>query len=431
VACCGFLVAFCYAAADVVLPLWATHDLGLDAADWARLRSLRFAGVGVILLGAVSDRLGPRRCAAGALLASGLVTALFRLNSRTVLWALMPVFGALVSTAMINLNTLTQAVSATRPGVANTVYRSVGAGAAIMAPVAATFLAVAWGGYPAVFLLLALLSALGAWVLLAYPAAEPVRPFGHPWQELRGMWRGYAGALREKPLMRYLHLSQVWFSSLGCVGGFAAIRLTRELGLSDRAFGVLSTCCGVLTFALIAGTGLCLDRMSLRRLHVGAGVVAAAGALLMGASDSPWLTAAGMLVATPCSTVLIAPASMWVSQAAGGASQVAAFAVHKVITALYLSTAMFLFGVLESRLGIRGVLLLGGGVGLCTALGFLWLPEPPCLRGPGPSGVVACPPPGPGGYTTTADSLARPRAATQEGERSRPNAERRTPNAER
>jgi hypothetical protein len=187
----------------------------------------------------------------------------------------------------------------------------------------------------------------------------------------------------------------------------------------------------VLTFALIAGTGLCLDRMSLRRLHVGAGVVAAAGALLMGASDSPWLTAAGMLVATPCSTVLIAPASMWVSQAAGGASQVAAFAVHKVITALYLSTAMFLFGVLESRLGIRGVLLLGGGVGLCTALGFLWLPEPPCLRGPGPSGVVACPPPGPGGYTTTADSLARPRAATQEGERSRPNAERRTPNAER
>lgn len=384
VAVSGFLVSFCYVAADVILPLWATRDLGLQAADWAHVRSLRFAGVlaGVVLLGAVSDRLGPRRGAVLALSAAGVVTGLFWLNSRSVLWLLMPVFGALLSTAMVNLNTLTQAVTPTRQGVANSVYRGVGAAAGIVAPIVATFLANAWGGYPAVFLLLGALTVLGGVVVLAYPMDEPMAPLERPTREFRRFWGVYASALRERALMRYIHVSQLCLNSLACVSGFVAIRLTRELGMSDRSFGVFSTAVGVLTFALIAGAAFCVDRLSLRRVHLAVGLVAAAGTVLMGAAHSLTLTCLGALLAMPLSAMLIVPGSMWVSRAAGGASQTAAFAVHKVVTALYLSAAMFVFGLLERWVGIRGVLLLGGSIGLVTALGFMFLGEPPNLSSP-------------------------------------------------
>lgn len=379
----AFLFSFCYTAGDVILPLWATRDLGLSAADWANLRSLRFAGVlvGVVFLGALSDRFGQRRSAVWTLLASGVAMALFWLNSSFILWALMPVFGAVVSTVFVNANTLTQLVTTTRQGVANTVYRSVGAASGILAPVAATWLAVAWGGYPPVFLLLGALLAVAAWALLAYPLDEPLTPLEHPWREVRRLWQGYAGALREKPLMRFIQVSQFFYNSIACVGVFVAIRLTRELGMSDRAFGVLGTAGGVITFVLVAAAGWHLDRISLRRLHVVGGVVAACGALLMGLSDSLALTCVGALIAMPVTTLLIAPSSMWVSRAAGRATPVAAFAVHKVMSALCVSLAMVLFGLLENWLGMRTVLLIGGTASLVSAFGFLLLPEPPPASG--------------------------------------------------
>ncbi|MFZ2656509.1 MAG: MFS transporter [Victivallales bacterium] len=373
----GFLLMFCYAATDIVLPLWATCELGLNASDWAHLRSLRFAGVlvGVILLGAVSDRLGQRRSTVLALLISGVATSLFWFNSEVILWVLMPVFGALLSTALVNLNTLTQMVTDTRQGVANTVYRSVGAAAGIVAPVTATFLAAVWGGYPAVFLLLGALLGMSAWALLAYPIDEPLVPLEHPLRELGRMWQGYAGALREKPLMRFIHLSQLWYCSLACVSAFAAIRLTRELGMGDWAFGVLCTAGGLVTFLLIVGVGWHLDRISLRKIHLVAGVIAAAGTLLMGASNNLVLTIVGFLIATASYALLVAPTSMWASRLAGGTTLAAAFAVQKVLAALYLSLAMLLFGLLESWLGIRMVLLICGGFGMLLSFGFLLLPE--------------------------------------------------------
>jgi MFS family permease len=381
----GFLASFALGAIDVMMPLWATRELGMTAADWANVRSLRFAGVlvGVILLGAVSDRFGQRRTAIGMLTITGLVTALFGLNSRFVLWLLMPLFGALVSTVYVNFNTLTQLATTNRQGAANTVYRSVGAAAGLVAPAAAISLAAAWGGYPAVFLALGPLLAVAGWLLLGYPVREPFKPLAHPVVEVRLLMQSYAAAWREKPLMRFIHLSSLWFSVLGCVGAFSAIRLTRELGMSDHAFGWLSTAIGGVTLALLVAAGRFLDRVSLRRLHGGAGVAAAAGTLLMGCGDSPVATGAGLAVAASLMTLLVGPTSMWVSRQAGAATQGSAFAVQKVITALYFSTAMFLFGALERRVGIRVSLLIGGGAGLVSAFAFLLLPEPPRPAGAG------------------------------------------------
>lgn len=378
VAASGFLAAFGFAAMDVAMPLWATRDLGVTAAEWAHLRSLRFAGVlvGGLALGAASDRFGQRRSTAALLLALGAVTVLLGLNSRLLLWVLMPVYGMLVSTIMVNLNTLTQAVSMTQPGVANAVYRGVGAAAGIVAPVAATSLAAWWGGYPAAFIAAGAVLAMAGCAMFGYPAHEPLSPLEHPIRELRRLWQGYAPAWRERPLMRFIHLSNLWNGALACVGAFGAIRLTRGLGLSDRAFGLLATVAGAVTLGAIVVAGWYLDRISLRRLHGVGGMIGAAGAVLMGVSDSVALTGVGFIVGSSCLVLLIAPSSMWVSRSAGLASQGAAFSVQKVLLALTLSLSILLFGLLERWIGMRLTLLTGGVIGVIAAGTFLRLAEP-------------------------------------------------------
>jgi hypothetical protein len=112
-------------------------------------------------------------------------------------------------------------------------------------------------------------------------------------------------------------------------------------------------------------------------VHVVGGVIAAGGTLLMGASDNVALTCAGLLIVTPAYTVIVAPTSMWLSRVAGGVAQGAAFSMHKVVAALYLSLAMFVFGLLERWFGIRAVLLIGGSAGLVLSFGFFLLPDPP------------------------------------------------------
>ena len=71
--------------------------------------------------------LGSLAVTAGAMVVLGV-------GGGPALWLLMPVIGALVSTCYVNLNTLTQMVSARRQGLANSIYRSIGAGAGVAAP---------------------------------------------------------------------------------------------------------------------------------------------------------------------------------------------------------------------------------------------------------------------------------------------------------
>jgi MFS family permease len=379
VALTGLLLSFVYVAADVVLPLWVTHDLGLGAGDWARLRSLRFAGVlvGVIVLGAISDRFGQRRLGVVCLVGSGLATISFACGTRIGVWTCMPVLGALVSTVMVNLNTMTQAVSAENQGVANTIYRAVGAAAGIAAPIAATALALAWGGYPWVFVLLGCLLLLAAAVLAWYPETHALPPLAPLREEFHHLWQGYAQALGQREMLRFIHVSQLCGNLAAGVSAFAAIRFTRELGLSDQAFGALGTAAGALSFLLIVTGAWYLDRVSLRRLHAVLGLAAGAGACLLGAGDSVALSCAGFLLAVPMGAMAIAPSSMWVSRAAGTATQGAVFSVYKVVSALYVSTSMALLGLLEHWLGMRQVIFWGGILSAGVALAFLLLPEPP------------------------------------------------------
>jgi len=362
---------------DVVLPLWVTKDLGLTAGQWAYLRSLRFTGslAGALVLGALSDRLGAKRIGALSMLAAAVGVALLGLGFTGWLWVIMPALGALLSTAFVNMNTLTQWVSARRQGVANSIYRSIGAGAAVVAPIAVTTLAACLGGYPPVLALLAMVLCLSAAALLFYPiAAEP--PLGAWRDELAALWRNYVKALRQRELMAFVHVYQIWSAVVAVNGAFMAIRLTRELGRSDAWFGLVASVGGTVAFAATAATGFFLDRISLRRFCGVSAILVSAATLAAGLTDSAWLSAVVLLLAAALATCSIAPVSMWISRAAGEAGQTAAFSVQKVIAALYVAIGMAVWGLLERWFSVRGLFLLAGLLGLPFALAILRLTEP-------------------------------------------------------
>jgi len=364
---------------EVILPLWVTRDLGLAPSQWAQLRSLRMTGVlvGVILLGALSDRFGQRLVGALSMLGVAAVLVALGLGWGMSIWVAMPFYGALVSTAFVNLNTLTQQVSDRRQGLANSIYRSVGAAAGIGAPVLATRLALVWHGYPPVFLALAGVLVVAAVVLLRYPGEPTPPPLGNLRAEVRRLWEGYRAALRERELVRVICYSQTWGNVLAGVGIFAAIRFTRELGLTDQQFGLLSGTAGAVTLLASVSLGLFLDRVSLRKLHFGVALVASACSVLMGLGNSVLLGALGFVLSGPLCAMLSGPVSMWVSRAAGKSSQTAAFTVHKVLSGLYLALTSALLGLLETWIGMRAIFLYGGLAGVVASFLFLALREPP------------------------------------------------------
>jgi len=368
---------------ETIVPLWVTQDLGYTAAQWAALRSLRFWGVflGVIVLGALSDRFGQRLLGALCMLGAAGALIAFWINGKAVIWILMPCYGTLMSTAFVNMNTLTQAISQRRQGMANTIYRAAGAGASIVAPAAATWLGASFGGYPPVFGVFAALLVAAAVVLLRYPGETTPPALGHWRDEVTRLGRGYLTALRQRPLMAFIWLSLIWGSLLGGVGAFFAIYFTDpayHIAQSDETYGQLLSLTGILTLAATLVAGFYLDRWSLRTMHLVIGLLAGLCSIVLGVTTSLPALVAAYAVFIIVTNMLIGPSSMWVSRAAGAGTQTAAFSIHKVVAAFTVALAMGGLGYLEHfGVSIRAIFLWGGILGVVSALGFLWLPEPP------------------------------------------------------
>jgi MFS family permease len=367
------------AGAEVFLPLWVTRDLGFTASQWAQLRSLRMIGVlvGVILLGALADRLGQRLIGVATMLGGALVLFALSLGYPGSIWIGMPLFGAAISTTLVNLNTLTQQISVRRQGVANTVYRSVGAATSILAPVLVTGLAAIWHGYPLVLRASALVLVVGALMLAVYPGEPLPPPLNKLTDELHSLWRGYRHVLAQRRLMSFMHVSLLWNNILAGVGTFAAIRFTQQLGQTDQEFGTLSAIAGAASLLVTAGSGFFLDRVSLRKLHGVGAILASLCSLLLGSSDVLLLSATALVIYRLLIYMLVGPTSMWVSRVAGSGTQSAAFSMQKVLGAIYVAITTAILGVLESWIGMRGIFFYGGLLGLIVSLAFFALQEPP------------------------------------------------------
>mgnify|MGYP000353809798 CR=1 FL=1 len=77
-----------------------------------------------------------------------------------------------------------------------------------------------------------LLLVIGGVTLLYYPGETALPPLGSLRAEVARLWQGYMTALRQRELMQFIHISQIWGNILAGVGAFAAIYFTRQLGLT-------------------------------------------------------------------------------------------------------------------------------------------------------------------------------------------------------
>ena len=366
---------------EVVMPLWVTGGLGYTASEWALMRSLRMIGLlaAGLVLGVVSDRYGQKLVGGLSMVGAGLLLGLVAVRPDRLLWTVMPFLGAMTSTCFVNFNTLTQLISRRRQGVANTVYRSIGKIAAIGAPIAVTTLAVLWGGYRPVLLLLSGVILVGGAVLFLYPGEATVSTVTGPLTPVSA-WRGYAAAFRERELVSFLNVSILWTATAAAVGTFAAIRFTKELGMTGQEFGALSSLGNVVGLAAMMAAGAFFDRFPVRMVYASCAVAAGCFSLALGASDSRALSSVAYVCHSATEGIIVIPMSIWISRAAGRVSQVMAFSAHKILQGIYIPLGMVLLGVLERPFGMRALLAWGGGLGVFLGLGILKLAEPAAER---------------------------------------------------
>jgi len=381
---CVFVTGLALSGLTVILPLYATGPLGLTNAQYARLLSLRTLGIclGVVVLGALGDRFGPRRVTLLCLPPAGVLMAAMGLVPLAGVIVILPILSGLLSTSFVNLNHLTQLVDHGRQGRANSLYRAVGIFAGVVAPVAATQLLAVTGRYWPVFTIIGTALGLGAVFVARYPMTEPSNAFQGWRQEARKTAGIFAGALRERHLMRFMHVVLLLAALGSAVTAFAAIRLTDELGTSKTSYGSAASVGAVVSLAAILALGVVLDRLSIKWTVIALMAWMAGAMVAMGLNASGFASAACYVAFLAGQGVYLGPMSIWVSREAGRAGLGASFATHKVLTAVYFTLAALAFSFVEPWIGITGVFLACGALSVPLLAVMALLREPAGRVGP-------------------------------------------------
>lgn len=379
------LFALCTNGVDQIAPLWAVRDLQLDPAGWAHLRGLRQMGTtaGILVLGLAAEFLGARRMAMLSLGGAGLVLAAIAGGGQQRAFWLLPFFGALISVTYVNFNVLAQFVSESRQGMANGIYRGVSQGMVIVAPALATTVGTFCGSYRPVLAGGAVALGFAACMVLAYPM-----PTVHRHAGLGELVAGLAASFRNRPLWFYILLDQLMAFTMGPIAAFGALRLTRELHLSEQTFGlVVCTGAGTLGLTCILVAGALCQHLRLSLLMGIPWLACACVNLTMGLTDSLAVSMVAMVVGIAGWAIPPVAGSVWLAHATNRTPT--GLAVHKLVQSATGASSMVLCGWLEPRLGMTTILLGAGCLGLPMALWMLSTPDPR------PGGV-----PGDGGEAT-------------------------------
>lgn len=352
----------------VIGPLWATRDLGLDNAGWAFLRSASEAGglVSVLILGILAERLGPRRTSVIALIGGGVMLAALSTGWGTT--GLIAIYGAFVSITYVSFNTLAQRVSAQKQSLANAIYRAAGAGAAIAAPIVGTQAAHMTGSYSPVIRTAAFILGIAGLVISFYPESQgSYRP-----RTLAETLAGYGRCFRLRPLLSFIAVTRTFGIAIAAVGAFAALRFTRELHMSEPAFGVLCSAIAVGNFVVILASGWVVSCLGPSGALSFAWAGCSVAALLLGFSDSLQVAIVAYALFMPLFSMCSVPLSLWASRIAKnaggqGTSESMVFTVAKVFQSGTTMAVMALLGILEPHVGMQTLMWTGGVLGLAMA----------------------------------------------------------------
>lgn len=351
---------------DVLGPLWTTASLGLGPDDWARLRSLRFAGTlaGTVIIGLASGVWGARTVGAAAFLLAGLALGAISLCGLPVLVVALPMFGAAVSAIFIALNTLTQQVGPTHQARANSVYRSVGAGVGCIAPLVATATA-ALLGYTQALAGAAVVLALGGGMLLRHRGSPSPGVGG------RAALKALMAPLASAPLRRLI-LTEQSFVLLSCGGvAFTALVLALDLGLSDRMVGAVLALGAAAAFAGTLMSHRIQQALGVIRTVLAGWALALVAALLFATARGASQAAAALVAGGFAAGVHVAPTSFLVARLGGSGCEAQTFTLWKIAQSVAAVVGMQLCAALEPRLGMHGVIA-WGAIAASLPVFLLW-----------------------------------------------------------
>jgi predicted MFS family arabinose efflux permease len=350
----------------VIGPLWATRDLGLDNAAWAQLRSISALGgfVSILTIGIIAERLGARWTCSIALAGAGLAMAGLG-TGIAVLWS-MAALGAFVSIIYVSYNTLAQRVSTQRRSLANTIYRAAGATAAIAAPAVATSSAQAFGAYAPVLAAAAAVLGLAGLIIAFFSDPDIDR---QPRRSLASTLSGYAQCLKLRSLMTFVAVTRGFGAASAAVSAFAALRFTRELGVSDPAFGIFCSFIAIGVLLAVIASGWIANRLGPSRTLALVWSGCCLAAAMMGFGGSLVLVGTGYALFVPLVAMCSVPLSLWSSRIAegprsGGPSQTTVFTVQKAFQSGTTMVVMALLAILEPVVGMGTLMWCGGLLGL-------------------------------------------------------------------
>ncbi|MEM1011553.1 MAG: hypothetical protein AAGI46_04955 [Planctomycetota bacterium] len=370
----------------MILPLWAARDLGLTAGEWSLLRSTRVIGTFgmMVLLTIITPWLTPTSLATGALLLTALAIAAMSIFGETGLFVWVMLLGGGVSASFVGINALTQLVSRRRQGSANAAVRGAITSGKLLAPIAATSAASLLGGYLAVLASASVLLVLAAGSLAFFPIGRDTHP-ARRGSEATGrastriakrVADAFVSPLRNRPLQKFIHLSEVPRELILIAPGFAAIRLVTDMGQPDAIVGVTVTSASIGTLLASFWYARHLDSASLRKTKFLISVSASLAIVAAGLAANWWMLAGAIGLMCWFANFNGAPMSMWISRVTGALPISSSLTHHKLVSSGYGVVVALAFAALEPHIGLASVLITLGVAGVVTSFPILLLEEP-------------------------------------------------------